>query len=253
MYIWKLAPILAVEGGVDGLLKKASRSHIDELWIKLGDGRAPGANVSGNVKTSFKEVVESAKNYNIEVHGWHVPRCKDSAAAKKEADFQLSLVDELGLAGFITDAESGSSYFNGGKSEARVYASTLTAGLKARGKRFGLSSHDLPDNFKPFKPIFEELISHVDLNFPQVYYGASPSVANRLDRALKANLSYGVPIWPVGAGWIGVKEGGCESASACGERGREFIRLCNVNGLEGYSFWHWEGMPHALWDVLVEI
>lgn len=49
---------------------------------------------------------------------------------------------------------------------------------------------------------------------------------------------------------FGTDEGGCSSASACAEKAREFIRLCNERNYQGYSFWHWGGAPLALWQVL---
>jgi hypothetical protein len=55
---------------------------------------------------------------------------------------------------------------------------------------------------------------------------------------------------PVGAGFIGLSEGGCASAQACGERATTFIQLCKDRGYLGYSFWHWGGAPLALWEVL---
>ena len=88
------------------------------------------------------------------------------------------------------------------------------------------------------------------MNVPQVYYGGSPSVSHRLDRAIKANSDVARPFVPVGAGWVG-PAGGCVSDSACAERAVVFMQLVKEHGFIGYSFWHWAGAPMKLWNVLM--
>ena len=136
-----------------------------------------------------------------------------------------------------------------GKTEAEAYASAMRQAANDLGKPLAISSHDIPQNFGDWLPKFNKIAFVADLNFPQVYYGSSPSVVNRLTRAEDGNAHVTIPFCPVGAGWIG-EGGGCESASACAERAREFIRLVKDRRYQEYSFWHWAGAPSALWEVL---
>jgi hypothetical protein len=52
----------------------------------------------------------------------------------------------------------------------------------------------------------------------------------------------------VGAGWIG-PDGGCDSASTCVDYALTFIRLIHEHNFQGYSFWHWQGIPSKLWEA----
>lgn len=160
------------------------------------------------------------------------------------------LVEEFGLDGMIMDAEGTSAYFHGGLAEAKAYGAAMREIADNLGKPLGISSNDIPQNIAGWLPKFNEIAKKAHFNFPQTYYGASPSVINRVDRAVTANAHLKIPFIPVGAGFIGTAEGGCASASACAERAREFIRLCNDRNYQGYSFWHWGGAPMTLWEVL---
>jgi hypothetical protein len=151
------------------------------------------------------------------------------------------------LDGILMDAESEHAFFRGGPVEATEYASQLRQTLDQAGKGLAISSHDIPANFGNFP--FDSFAQQAHVNAPQVYYGGSPSVAHRLDRAIDANHHLNIPFVPVGAGWIG-DGGGCSSASACAERAVTFVRLVRDHGFLGYSFWHWFGAPEALWLAL---
>ena len=148
------------------------------------------------------------------------------------------------------DAEGTSDFFHGGLDEARTYGSAMRQVADQLGKPLAISSNDIPQNISGWLPKFTAIASQADLNFPQTYYGASSSVMSRVDQAANGNSHLAIPFIPVGAGFIGLSEGGCASAGACGERATTFIELCKVRGYQGYSFWHWGGAPMALWEVL---
>jgi hypothetical protein len=120
------------------------------------------------------------------------------------------------------DAESEAAFLNGGPGEAEMYARTQRECLDALDKSLAISSHDIPSNFANFP--FNSFAQHARVNAPQVYYGGSPSVENRLDRAIHANAHLDIPFTPVGAGYLG-DGGGCSSASACAERAMAFMSL----------------------------
>lgn len=249
MYVWKLAPVIAAEGSVSRIVDKAQRAQLAALWIKIAEGQSAYRNVEGATGKKMSELVHRCHDKDIQVWGWHVPRCASTNVASKEARTVKKIASDFELDGIIMDAEDGPKYFIGGKAEAEAYAKAMRSTTVAIGKPLAISSHDIPQNFADWLPKFNKIASVADYNFPQVYYGSSPSVLNRLTRAENANSHVTIPFVPVGAGWIG-GAGGCSSASACAERAREFIRLVHERGYEGHSFWHWAGAPMALWEVL---
>ena len=250
MYIWKLPEIVAAEGGTDKIVDKAGRAHISALWVKVADGASRYKNVTGANAPIFRDLISRAHDANIEVWGWHVPHCATVQQAKTEAKVFGDIAKDFGLDGLIMDAEGTSVFFHGGTAEAKAYGAAMRAVVDELEKPLAISSNDIPQNIQGWLPKFNEIAAKADINYPQTYYGASPSVMNRVDRSVTGNAHLTIPFNPVGAGFIGLAEGGCASASACAERGREFIRLCNERNYESYSFWHWAGAPMALWEVL---
>jgi hypothetical protein len=251
MYIWRLAPVVRAEIDVATLVRKAQAAQLSGVWIKIADGAQAFENVKGPQAPLFISVRDAMRAAGIAVWGWQVPHGGTPANARAEATACAKLAKEFDLDGVLMDAEAGSNYFSGGDVEARAYAKTLRDALVAGGRGIAMCGNDIPSNFPGYP--FQSLVKYADTNVPQVYYGGSPSVSNRLSRAIEANKKMSkAPFVPVGAGWIG-DGGGCASASACAERAREFIRLVKEHGFPGYSFWHWMGAPAALWEVLFDL
>jgi hypothetical protein len=250
MYIWKLAEVLHAEGTPAKMIEKAHNAQISALWVKVADGTSRYANVREPVASDLKALVAAAHAKSIEIWGWQVPHCDTIGIAQREANLLGELIEEFELDGMIMDAEGTSVFFHGGLAEAKAYGAAMRDIADRLGKPLGISSNDIPQNIAGWMPKFMEIARKADFNFPQTYYGASPSVMNRVDRAAAANASLAIPFIPVGAGFLGTDEGGCSTASACAERAREFIRLCNERNYQGYAFWHWAGAPMSLWSVL---
>lgn len=231
------------------MVAKASRAKLSSLWIKIADGRSPYANTSGETGANFDRLVRKCRDRNIRVWGWHVPHCADAPAATEEAGVVEAVAQNLGLDGLIMDAEGGAEFFKGDAAAAVAYGQAMRDVSDRLNVPLAMSSNDIPQNIDGWLPRFNKITSFADFNFPQVYYGGSSSVENRLSRAENGNAHVTIPFVPVGAGWLG-PDGGCESASACAERAVAFMRLVKLRGYQGYSFWHWGGAPMALWEVL---
>lgn len=246
MFIWKLEPVLNSEMGVKNFVRKAKKAKLSSVWIKIAAGSSP---YMDNLGSDFNSVRDELMNQGIAVWGWHEPRCKTVPAAEAEAQVVSDLAKEFIVKGILMDAEKpeGNLFFQGGPGEATAYAKKLRELLDQRGLGLAICSHDVPHNFPNFP--FEEFARHAHINAPQVYYGGSSSVQNRLDRAINANSMLSIPFVPVGAGWIG-DAGGCSSGSACAERALAFMHLVRKHGFPGYGFWHWSGAPSNLWEVL---
>ena len=249
MYMWKLQPVIGAEGSILNIVRKARRAKLSAIWVKIAEGATPYQNLTGAMEAKFREFIDRCRNDSIEVWGWQVPHCVDIAAARAEAATAERLAGEFALDGLIMDAEGGALFFQGDKPEADEYGRRMRAAADGLGIPVAISSNDIPQNITGWLPRFNKIAFHATINYPQVYYGSSPSVVHRLDRAVDANSHVTVPFAPVGAAWIG-DGGGCSSASACAERARQFIELAKARGYPEYSFWHWFGAPSAFWEVL---
>lgn len=246
MYVWQLKPVLVAEGGIDNFVRKAKRAQFSSIWIKVAEGGSRYKNITGEMEDTFKDVVAELGREEIDVWGWHVPHAATSEDAEEEAQLVAGIANEFGLSGILMDAEAGDNFFRGNATTASEYAKKLQSLLAAQSKGLALSSHDIPSNFPTFP--FGAFAKHATVNAPQVYYGSSPSVDNRLNKAINANSHVDAPFVPVGAGWIG-DGGGCASAAACAERALAFMKLVHEHQYQGYSFWHWLGVPAKLWEV----
>jgi hypothetical protein len=233
--------------GVNTFIKKAKKAKLSSVWIKVAEGASEYSNITGTMEAQFRELRQKLEDEGIGVWGWHVPFCKTNNDAKAEAKLVSRIAQDFDLNGVLMDAESEAVFFKGNAETAGTYASELRKLLNAQSKGLGISSHDIPGNFPGFP--FDAFAEHATVNAPQVYYGTSPSVEKRLDNAIKANRHLDIPFVPVGAGWLG-DGGGCPSASVCGERAIIFMRLVREHEFPGYSFWHWQGAPSKLWEVL---
>lgn len=250
MFIWQLAPVLKTELGVQGLVAKAKAAGLSGVWIKVADAAKPFANVATPAaQQDFVQVRDALRAAGISVWGWQVPYGKTVAQATAEADCAIGLAKSLDLDGMLMDAEGGAGYFTGGPTVAQAYAERLADQLGQQNRGLAICGNDIPSNFPNYP--FATFAQYAQFNTPQVYYGGSPSVANRLDRAITANAGFDLPFVPVGAAWLG-DGGGCASASACAERAREFLRLVDAHGFVGCSFWHWQAAPSAFWEVLID-
>jgi len=247
MYVWQLNSVLASEMGVHNFVRKAKKAQFSSIWIKVAEGEKPYKNIEVGMEAKFKEVVRELNREDIDVWGWHVPYAHTLTAAKKEAELIASIAQDYNLAGILMDAESEANFFKGDAETADAYAKELKNLLSQQSKGLAISSHDIPVNFPEFP--FNSFAKHATVNAPQVYYGGSPSVEKRLNRAIQANSQLDIPFIPVGAGWIGKNDGGCSSASACAERADAFMKLIHKHRFQGYSFWHWQGVPPKLWEV----
>ncbi|RYH15478.1 MAG: hypothetical protein EON54_28715, partial [Alcaligenaceae bacterium] len=203
IYIWKLAEVLNAEGSAHKVIEKAALAKISALWVKVADGNSPYANVGAAIAPDFKALITAAHAAGIEVWGWQVPHCATATIAKKEAKLLGDLTTAFQLDGMIMDAEGTSAFFHGGLAEAKAYGSEMAAIASAQGKPLGISSNDIPQNIDGWLPKFNEIAKRATFNFPQTYYGGSPSVTNRVDRAVIGNTHLAIPFVPVGAGFIG--------------------------------------------------
>ena len=69
MYIWRLAPVISVEGGVQAVVDKAKRAQLSSVWIKVANGTSRYSNIQGQTGERFKELIELMDQEGIDVLG----------------------------------------------------------------------------------------------------------------------------------------------------------------------------------------
>ena len=199
MYIWKLKNVVQA-GSVDDVVARAIRSKITSLWVKIGDGDSPFENTKGAVGKLLTQLVLKCKQSGISVLGFHVPFCATEQSVSAEVDLVENTVRTFGLAGVVVDNEDGRGFFRGDARTAALYASGLRTAMTAANKLVVMSSNDIVSAHpKSYGTVIGQSI---DVNAPQVYYGESRSVADRLMKAENENSAIAAPFFPVGAAFL---------------------------------------------------
>jgi hypothetical protein len=256
MYVWNVQASLN-QGTVAAMVAKAVRAKLSSLWVKIGDGADAYENIQGANAAVLNDLVAGCNAAGIAVFGYHVPHCADNQAVTDEVNFVKSTVNNFKLAGVVIDNEDGSSYFRGTAQCATAYGQGIQSAMHAAGKIAVMSSNDIisahPNSFGI------EIGACVDVNAPQVYYGQSPSVNNRLQRAIGENQIIQAPFFPVGAAFLrkpSESDGGFLDPVQCGTWASQFIQLVSQlhrsspTQYPGYGFWNWQEAPDQVWQVL---
>jgi hypothetical protein len=256
MYIWNLHASLN-HGTVAGLVAKAQQAKLSSLWVKIGDGANPYENIQGNNANDLTDLVGRCGAENISVLGYHVPHCPTPQAVQEEVAFVLTTIKNFNLAGVVVDNEDGPGFFIGNSQMATAYGQALRTATRNANKICVMSSNDIISAHPGSYAV--EIGGYVDLNAPQVYYGQSPSVRSRLNRAINENKAIQAPFYPVGAAFMrnpADTDGGFVDPIQCAEWGAIFIELvsqlhqADPNKYPGYAFWVWQDAPVQFWDML---
>jgi hypothetical protein len=256
MYIWNLETSL--NGGTTAdMVSQAQRAKLSSLWVKIADGAAAYLNITGATADTLKDLVARCQAVNIAVFGYHVPHCATLAAVGSEVTLLTNTVRDFHLAGVVIDNEDGAQYFQGDSGCASAYGQQLQTAMRGLNQLMVMSSNDTV----AFHPgaYAAEIGAFVDVNAPQVYYGGSPSVQFRLDRAISQNKPITAPFFPVGSAFVsspGANDGGFADPNLCATWAGIFIGLVSALNRSdpakypGYGFWNWQEAPQGVWDVL---
>lgn len=235
--------------GADAFAARCKDSRFSAVWVRVGRGPKLDDNFSLAELPAIKSALDSA---GVEMWGWHVPFCRNEAAAGDEADKVVKWAEDHALAGVLLDAEktSESPRFRGGPAEAKIYAQRVHDGLTSAGRGVALSSHDQPALHRDLP--FAVFLEHVEDNCPQVYY-QSKDVATRLNKSihdykpLEATRDFKDRYKPTG----NITTRGdvkLPSTATCLAAAKNFIDLVKANGYRGYSFWCWDDAPDDIFQ-----
>jgi hypothetical protein len=196
--IWK---IRSCEGGnASAIASAAQAAGLTHVLIKIADGINPYNIDAAQSVDLVPPVVQTLKAYGIQAWGWHYVYGDDPLG---EARIAISRVQQLGLDGYVIDAET--EYEKPGRSDnATAFMTELRRSLP--NTPIALSSFRYP-NVHPQLP-WKAFLDRCDLNMPQVYWVSAHDSGAQLTKCLQqfqAIIPFR-PIFPTGpvcriSGW----------------------------------------------------
>lgn len=219
MYIWQVSQC---EGGdIDKIVAVCVSSGLGHVLIKIADGKNPY-----NTTANLPVLVSKLRAAGVEAWGWQYVYLIDPV---KEADVAARRVKELGLDGFVIDAEYECKNKPG---KAEEYAEWLRSWLP--GVSIGLSSYRFISYHRDFP--WASFRAFVDFDMPQVYWEGAHNPAQQLAKSYSEfrALSPKLPYIPTGAAykWAGWTAAPLDIT--------QFITACGSFSLPAFNFWSWQ-------------
>jgi hypothetical protein len=245
-YIWKIKN--CEEGNADRIARQARKADLSHVLIKVANG-IYSYNYDWDKKIDLvPPVVRALQAKGIQVWGWHYVFGKQPIS---EARIAIQRVTELGLDGYVIDAES--EYKASGKaSAARQFMRELRGGL-GTSTPIALSSYRYP-SLHPLP--WNEFLSKCDYNMPQVYWLKAHNPGDQLTRTLREfenpRIKYRPPIIPTGAAF---REHGWEPSL---DEIIEFLDTARDLKLKAANFWEWHNCrevlepQHKIWKAIAD-
>lgn len=229
-----------VEGGDPAkIVSEAQQAGLSHVLVKIADGTRPFGFTGSNDHTL--PVVKALQEAGIQAWGWHYVYGSDPQG---EAAIAVKRVRELGLDGYIVDAEA---EYKNKRQAAITYMAALRADLP--DLPIALSSFRFP-NYHPELP-WAEFLEKCDLHMPQVYWEQAHNVDWQLRESKKQcdALPNARPYIPTGAAY------GTPGWDPTVEDVRTFMDTAKDLGLEAVNFFQWDycrkHLP-TLWTAIAE-
>ena len=247
MYIWDILRLIDHCGSNEAIADLLVKGGIEHALVKVANG-VYASNQQGNVDL-VAPLITALRAREIQVWGWHYVYGEFYDA---EAQRSLEMIERHRLNGFVINAEVEYKYRT---SQAVSYVLALQAG--APDVTLALSSHRFPTYHREFP--WEQFLSRVDLNMPQVYWIGAHNPSSQLRRCV-AEFQSGdwpaCPIIPTGAAFrdnqtIDPDTGDWWEASEADVAG--FINTAREIGYNSMNFWELGNtllFVPELWDVI---
>jgi len=241
-YIWIVKQ--CENGDPNAIAALAREANLSHVLIKIADGAFPYNIDLNNGFDYARPAIKKLQAQNIQVWGWHYVY---GNYPDQEAEIAVTRALELGVDGFVVDAEL--EYQDRSKAPAASrYMNILRSNLGSMP--VALSSYRYPAYHIDLP--WTNFLDRCDYNMPQVYWEQSHNKAGeQLQRCVNEfkNIRPYRPIIPTGptykqGGWIPYEE-----------EIIEFMKVAKKLGLPAVNFWYWDGcrryMP-AFWDLIKE-
>jgi ketosteroid isomerase-like protein len=221
IYVWRLNRI--ARGHVPTMVSKARDAGLAHVLIKVADGTEA---YNGELLPS---AVEGFHGAGIQVWGWAWIWLREP---ENEATVAAQLATDLGLDGFIVDAEHPAK---GHQAESELYMQVLRDRVGAFP--IGLSSYRYPAMHTTLP--WETFLSRCDWNLPQMYW-IDEVPADCFNRSLAQHMALPAarPVVPTGAAY-GETYGNLYFRAEPAEI-TAFLDAVRGAGLAGANFWSWD-------------
>jgi glycerophosphoryl diester phosphodiesterase len=230
MFIWRIQK--CHNGNVNEILQKAVEANYSHVLIKIANG-IYSYNYDWDKKIDLvPPLIKALKSKGIQAWGWHYLFGDQPG---QEAQKAISRIRELGVDGFVLDAEG---HYKGKFSSAKTFMSQLKSTIT--DIPIALSSYRYP-SYHPQLP-WNEFLKKVDLNMPQVYWMHANNPGAQLKKSIAEfkNMKYTPPIFPTGAAY---SEFGWMPKVA---EIQAFMQKAKDLNLTGVNFWEWGSLHNYL-------
>jgi len=238
-WIWNIPNC---EGGDPLLIAgEAVKAGLTDVFVKVADGPIKFGVYSKVDKVPA--VVAALKAVGVRVWGWQYIYGNNPTG---EADIATARIKELGLDGYIVDAEMEFKKAGWG-ARAETYLSRLKA--NNQDVTIAFSSYRYP-HYHPEFP-WAVFFKYCDINMPQVYWLQAHNASQQTQASIERFRSMStLPLMPAAPAW---KENGWAPTLAEIEG---FEKVCESYKIELVSYWSWEhcrrDLPH-LWPKPVVV
>ncbi len=235
-YIWKVKT--AQNGDPAAITAAAQAAGLSHVIIKVADG-IYNYNITGGVDM-VPPLVAALRSAGIQPWGWQYVYGNNPVFEARRA---IERVQQLGLAGFVVDAEA-QFKIKGMDKVAKKYMQELRRGLP--NTPVALSTYRYPTVHYQFP--YSAFLEYCDLNMPQVYWVSSYNAAQQLRKSYSEYQA--IKPWrtfiPTGAAY---SEGNWAPSPL---QINDFLNAARDMQLPGANFWEWQGAEEKseLWDTV---
>lgn len=245
IYVWQSKSIF--NSSIGELINYIAYLKLDHIMLKIGDA----ANNGSRSYSDMKSVVDTIRSHfpTLKILGWHYIYCgawldklgriryDNIASPEAEANFAKAQIKNLGLDGYVIDAERELKFGFGDNDRTKnpVFRALRFMGtLKGIGVPVALASYRFPNYHRDFP--WESFLDNdlMKYHMPQVYWGnyehASIQELTNSIRQLKALKD--LPFIPTGRAYIGDGHPNPKPSEIY-----EFTKLARDLDLAGVNYW----------------
>lgn len=224
MFIWI---INQCEGGnLEKIATLAREGNFSHVLIKIADGAFP-YNIDKNTNADLAaQLIQKLHARNIPVFGWHYVY---GGYPQQEADIAIKRVKELGVDGYVINAEG---EYSNKHSVAEYFCRLIRQNIS--GIPICLSSYRYPNVHASFP--WDVFLRNVEINMPQVYWMKSHNAGEQLRKSYSQFMAmpHRPLYFPTGAAF---KEFGWRPTP---QEVQEFFMTAKSLDLKGCNFYVWD-------------
>lgn len=239
-FIWKIPS--CENGDASAIASLARSAGLTHILIKIANGvLSYNIDPGTGVDYAFK-LTQALHTFGIQSIGWHYVYGNDPAG---EANRALQRIQQLGLDGYVIDAEE--EYKEPGKKTA---AKQFMAALRNTLPNFpiALSSYRFP-SYHPSLP-WKEFLDKCDYVMPQVYWIQAHNAGEQLTQTVRQfqSMTPYRPVIPTGAAF---RESSWQPTP---NEVQDFLVTAKKLNLAAANFWEWSnsrsGIMPGVWETI---